>query len=98
METKFTPGPWHIGDRTKHDDIEIHCDNGGMPCIVTNECVKSEELNVANAQLISEAPELFRTLQRLVFVVDVKRGDAAMLRDALLDASAVLYRAAGWSS
>lgn len=72
MKTKFTKGPWELGEATsKHPYcIDAHCNNDGLRfelCEVLGADYEFEacEQSKANAHLIAAAPEMYEMLERL---------------------------------
>ena len=85
--TKFTPGPWQIAGMIRSGDaIEIKTVNDDPYCIGMAYDVNRNPENKANAHLIAAAPELYKELERLVFVFgnkfpdEVEAAKAALLK------------------
>lgn len=60
MNTKHTPGPWHLGKRAAAK--AIYGDKGEEVCQMLGHFNADDE-NLANARLIAAAPELLEALQ-----------------------------------
>lgn len=67
METKFTPGPWRVGEMRNKYDIVIRDSNNSPVAlgVVAGYLLREAE---ANARLIAAAPELLDVLTRLEMV------------------------------
>ena len=69
-ETKNTPGKWEIHERFKHSYAIITCDEDGslqteVAWLGRSSYISHEE-NLANARLISHAPELLDALEQMI--------------------------------
>ena len=68
-ETRHTPGEWEIHERFKHSYAIIICDEDGTlqteVAWLGQSSNMSHEENLANARLISKAPELLKALDTL---------------------------------
>lgn len=63
MKTNHTPGPWTVTDCASH--IQIHRE--GWPRDAWSvACIGHQAQDIANARLISAAPELLEALQELL--------------------------------
>jgi hypothetical protein len=83
MSEKFTPGPWSFDPDGGLPVIQIYCADNKNPFHGS----RSDEEHVANAVLISAAPELYEALRE---IVDTEwlggRGGFHMARAALAKA------------
>ena len=62
MNTKFTPGPWHVVGRTVYSLNSRNTNRfAAMVQATGTECASEEEC-LANAALISAAPDLYEAL------------------------------------
>lgn len=68
MTTKFTPGPWSVTGDNSYIFSWKSLDKGGMPRPICGPAIipSEHEENVANAHLISAAPELYEALEKIV--------------------------------
>lgn len=84
MKTKFTKGPWELGEATsKHPYcIDAHCNNDGLRfelCEVlgVDDEFEACEQSKANAHLIAAAPEMYEMLDSLIgkiYEVEINEG------------------------
>ena len=65
MQTKHTPGPWHIGVRTYHAGRDVYGPKG-EPVAVADDAITATPEAEANARLIAAAPELLAALQAIM--------------------------------
>lgn len=65
MQTKHTPGPWHIGVRTYHAGRDVYGPKG-EPVAVADDAITTTPEAEANARLIAAAPELLAALDKLL--------------------------------
>ena len=62
-KTKFTPGPWKVGNYT--DFIEIHSDTpAGLKEVCYMDDWTDGDEALANARLIAKAPKMFNVLKK----------------------------------
>lgn len=85
MQTKHTPGPWHIGVRTFHAGRDVYGPKG-EPVAVADDAITATPEAEANARLIAAAPELLAALRHLL-------EDAVALNMGESDRSGVLAEA-----
>ena len=64
MQTKHTPGPWHIGVRTFHAGRDVYGPKG-EPVAVADDAITATPEAEANARLIAAAPDLLAALEAL---------------------------------
>jgi hypothetical protein len=64
METKHTPGPWHLDDEAQPDYVFSR----DMKMIATLRGEGDELPLIANARLIAAAPDLLEALEHMVAV------------------------------
>ena len=62
MQTKHTPGPWHIGTHTYHAGRDVYGPKGEPVAVADQELTLPEE-SAANACLIAAAPCMLDALQ-----------------------------------
>ena len=74
MQTKHTPGPWHIGVRTFHAGRDVYGPKGEPVAVADQELTLPEE-SAANARLIAAAPDLLAALEALVGEADLGEVD-----------------------
>jgi hypothetical protein len=65
MQTKHTPGPWHIGVRTFHAGRDVYGPKG-EPVAVADDAITATPEAEANARLIAAAPNLLAALQAIM--------------------------------
>ena len=65
MQTKHTPGPWHIGVRTFHAGRDVYVPKG-EPVAVADDAITATPEAEANARLIAAAPDMLAALRELV--------------------------------
>jgi hypothetical protein len=65
MQTKHTPGPWHIGVRTFHAGRDVYGPKG-EPVAVADDAITATPEAEANARLIAAAPDLLAALQAIM--------------------------------
>lgn len=95
MQTKHTPGPWHIGVRTYHAGRDVYGPKG-EPVAVADQDITLPEESAANARLIAAAPELLAALVALVGEADLGEVDLDDDDRAKLDAArAAIAKATG---
>lgn len=63
MTSKHTPGPWWIGIETDKGEVEVVSDDRPYICMVLPGAI--DGLTLANARLISAAPDLLAALERM---------------------------------
>ena len=74
METKHTPGPWHINEHTSgpaFDATRVYIDSGLIQVAIAERRADSLE-QWANARLIAAAPELLEALKLFTSVMHSK--------------------------
>jgi hypothetical protein len=74
MQTKHTPGPWHIGVRTFHAGRDVYGPKG-EPVAVADDAITATPEAEANARLIAAAPCLLACLEALVGEADLGEVD-----------------------
>jgi len=65
MQTKHTPGPWHIGVRTFHAGRDVYGPKG-EPVAVADDAITATPEAEANARLIAAATDLLAALQAIM--------------------------------
>lgn len=95
--SEFTPGPWRQGDVVElllnRKCREIISDNGNIGLVYG----VTDQENIANANLIAAAPELYEALDTLSLVVGLTpiAGNKAALQEAVDVARAAIKKARG---
>ena len=97
-KTKFTRGPWEIfltGDeRAIYIGTDLFGENSSVAATVDVDIYGKESENLANANLISAAPELYEALDDLTEIAN--RGSVPdYVRDAINTAKRALAKARG---
>ena len=106
METKYTPGKWHVfkiyngKDSWENDsyDVGIYSDTGGAKIATVETWIgKAESIECdANADLIAAAPELLEALKAMVAIWEGPRELAALrFAKSVIDARAAIAKATG---
>lgn len=65
--TKFTPGPWRVGEVSEEMRKAIFQNDGICAICVMTETVFEDHFQVANAKLIAAAPELLESVRQFVW-------------------------------
>lgn len=89
MNTKITPGPWHVGQKQAH---RIVYDSKGWAvcdCTVYHGQEDAEEMK-ANAALIAAAPELLEALKLLVYRIECKEDGDEIGPEDIAEANAAI--------
>lgn len=83
-DTKFTPGPWVVADSLDFDNVSVVMDTAidNPSSYITgnvwacdlwwDEC---DEEDIANAHLISAAPDMYEALEELLQLIEIERPD-----------------------
>lgn len=94
MEFKGTKNEWYIGEH-RQNGIQIGCSQSHyVACAYRGGADRNDDETIANAQLISAAPELLKALQSLANGVR-ERGYAGRLSDYLRQADTIIAKALG---
>ncbi len=106
METKYTPGKWHVfkiyngKDSWENDsyNVGIYSDTGGAKIATVETWIgKAESIECdANADLIAAAPELLEALKAMVAIWEGPRELAALrFAKSVIDARDAIAKATG---
>ena len=83
---EHTPGPWHVSTAANRKPTVVSPDLLGIAaCILPHGKYGEWEEDLANARLISAAPELFRCLKAVVEEMDIILEKEMIFGDGLLD-------------
>jgi len=103
--SEFTPGPWRVGMKNGHNaNIVFNENDKGIAAVYglalhrkVDEQPEDAAEEIANANLLAAAPELYEALDVLTLVVGLTPilGDKAALQEAVDIARATLKKARG---